>query len=350
LAARWPLGRQLDESPKIDALLPRFEPGTSMATRKASAAVLRALTPHVPTLIGGSADLAGSTGTDRPGVGAVSRGDFSGASVHFGIREHAMAGVLNGLALHGGVRPFGSTFLVFSDYLRPALRLSALMELPVLYILSHDSVAVGEDGPTHQPVEHIEALRLIPGVAVLRPADANETAACWALALRRTAGPTVLVLSRQDLPVLDPPPPGALDAHGAWAVYQPAGEPDVILAATGSEVSLAITAAQALAQDHRLRVRVVSIAWRERFVASGAARVLVPAGVPCVWIEAGVSGGWRGLARPGDDVIGLDQFGASGPGPQIYARMGFTAENIAERALACVRRQSDKGRDICRTS
>jgi transketolase len=316
--------------------LPRFEPGTSVATRIASAAALQEVAAACPAVIGGSADLAGSTGTALPDYGVVDRTDYSGRTVHFGIREHAMAAALNGIAAHGGLRPFGSTFLVFADYLRPALRLSALMGLPVIYVLTHDSVAVGEDGPTHQPVEHVESLRIIPGLAVLRPADAHETAACWGLAMARTDGPTALVLTRQGLPVLDPVEAAELADRGARTVREPDTRPDVVLVATGSEVGLALAAADQLAGS-QTAVRVVSVPWREQAVRSGALRDLVPADVPAVWLEVGSAVGWQALARPGDQVLGLDRFGASGPGAQVYAELGFTPQRVADVALQTLR-------------
>lgn len=315
--------------------LPTFAVGEKAATRVASGKMLQVAASHYPGLVGGSADLAGSTNTKLAGEQAVHRGDFSGRQVHFGIREHGMAAALNGMALHGGLRPFGSTFLVFSDYLRPALRLSALMGLPVVYILTHDSIAVGEDGPTHQPVEHVESLRLIPGLTVLRPADAHETTLCWQLALRREDGPTALILSRQALPVLAESPRGALADHGGWAVRDPA-DPEVVLVAAGSEVALALAAADELERSGGPLARVVSVPWRERFAADGYRVGLVPENLPAVWIEAGVPTGWQALARPGDTVVGLDRFGASAPGDRVYAELGFTPERVAAAARAAV--------------
>ncbi|NBH06665.1 transketolase, partial [Amycolatopsis sp. SID8362] len=231
----------------LAGLLPVFEPGTKLATRAASGAVLTAIAEFFPQLIGGSADLAASTNTTVPGSGDVTRGDYLGRTLHFGIREHAMAAVLNGITLHGGFRCYGSTFLVFSDYLRPAARLTALMGLPVVYVFTHDSIMVGEDGPTHQPVEQLESLRLIPGFAVLRPADANETAECWRIALTRRDGPTALVLTRQAVPVLDPVPDDLLARTGARTIVDGGDAPAVALLATGSEVALAVAAAAVLA-------------------------------------------------------------------------------------------------------
>lgn len=314
-----------------------FATGTMVATRVASGVALRAAAASCPALVGGSADLAGSTGAAIPGGGVVSRDDYSGRTIHFGIREHAMAAALNGIALHGGLRPFGSTFLVFSDYLKPALRLSALMGLPVLYVFTHDSVVVGEDGPTHQPIEHIEALRLIPGLTVLRPADAYETAACWSTAMARLDGPTALVLTRQDLPVLEPVSARIIADKGARSVAEPDGPPEVVLVASGSEVSLALAAAQKLAETGGPAARVVSVPWRERAVSSGRLAELVPLNVPAVWLEAGSPVGWRAVSRPGDSVIGVSRFGASAPGPEVYARLGFTPWHVATAATLAVR-------------
>lgn len=336
LAAQW--DRALAGTPPAEMVgqLPVFEPGTTMATRKASGAVLAAVAPALPELVGGSADLAGSTNATIPGAAAVCRGDYGGRTVHFGIREHGMAAALGGIALHGGLRPYGSTFLVFSDYMRPSLRLAALMRQPVVYVFTHDSIMVGEDGPTHQPVEHVESLRLIPGMVVLRPADANETAACWRLALERTDGPTALVLTRQDLPVLEPPPYQELATDGAWVVQGRDEACDVVLAASGSEVALALETTHLLrAQGYR--AQVLSVPWRERLaqrLAAGAGPV--PQDRPVVWLEAGVPTGWAALARPGDRVIGLERFGASAPGATVYAELGFTADRCAREAQAAI--------------
>ncbi|GGK42382.1 transketolase [Nocardia camponoti] len=273
------------------------------ATRQSSQACLEVLAPIMPELVGGSADLAGSTGTNYGEV--ITRDDFSHRAIAFGIREFGMAAILNGISLHGGFRVFGSTFLVFADYLRPALRLSALMRQPVIYVLTHDSVAVGEDGPTHQPVEHIESLRIIPNVTVVRPADDAETAQAWEAALERTYGPTVLVLSRQSLPQLTI---GSSDAN-----------PTIELVATGSEVALAHEVAKLLRATGD-RVRVTSAQDRTRFTPDPT--------VTTVSIEAGVTAGWEGTV---DLAIGLDEFGHSGPGAEVLAHLGFTAEAIARR-------------------
>jgi transketolase len=315
--------------------LAEISQGRSRATRQSSKDALAAARAVLPELVGGSADLAGSTGVDVSGT-LVTHDDASGDLIAFGIREFAMAAVLNGLSLHGEWRAFGSTFLVFADYLRPALRLAALMGQPVIHVLTHDSVAVGEDGPTHQPVEHVESLRLIPGLQVLRPADEAETAHAWRLALERTDGPTALILSRQSVPAL----PGSTPAHtpgptpgptpGRVTVVRDATDPEIELVATGSEVALALTVAGALAADG-IRVRVISAMDRSAYRPDRK--------VPRVSIEAGVTSGWLGLV---DLAIGVDDFGASGPGEQVLAHVGLTAEAVTARTrdlLATPRRR-----------
>jgi transketolase len=304
--------------------------GGRTATRQASGAALEALAAEYPALIGGSADLAASTNTTIPG-GDVSAEDYGGRTIHFGIREHAMAAVMNGISVHGGLRPFGSTFLVFSDYLRPALRLSALMRQPVIYVFTHDSVYVGEDGPTHQPIEHIESLRLIPGLTVLRPADAAETALAWEIAVNNTSGPTALVLTRQNLPTLGAAGLDQALQHGFRVVRTAPGDA-VVLAASGSEVALAMEAAELLA-GRGVNATVISVMWRERLAEALAdGRASLP-DIPAVWTEAGVPTGWRAIARDRDHVIGLQRFGESGPGPQVAAHLGLTPAAIANAAF-----------------
>lgn len=312
-----------------------------IATRQASGIALNHLASRYPALVGGSADLAASTNTGIPG-GSVSSDDFSGRTIHFGIREHGMAAVMNGIAVHGGLRPFGSTFLVFADYLRPALRLSALMRQPVIYVFTHDSVHVGEDGPTHQPVEHIESLRLIPGVTVLRPADNGETAIAWDIAARNLTGPTVLILTRQSLPNLGESGLDDLRLNGFRTIGRFLDQPDVLLGASGSEVSLAVAAAELLA-ERGVRAAVISVMWRERLAAVLSERRAALPDVPAVWIEAGVTVGWRALARDRDDVIGLNRFGESGPGPQVAAHLGLTPDAIVESALETLARTDHRG-------
>lgn len=275
------------------------------ATRQSSQACLNAARAAMPELVGGSADLAGSTGTE---CGApVTRDDYSRSAIAFGIREFGMAAILNGMSLHGGYRVFGSTFLVFADYLRPALRLSALMGQPVIYVFTHDSIAVGEDGPTHQPIAHIESLRLIPGLRVLRPSDDAETAEAWRLALARTDGPTALILSRQSVP--------QLSGEG----FDGTGPVSVEIVATGSEVSLAVEVAEVLRADG-YGVRVVSAVDRSTFTPDPSTTT--------VSIEAGSTGGWSGHV---DLAIGIDEFGVSGPGDEVMARFGFTVDMVAAR-------------------
>jgi transketolase len=343
LAQEW--DRQLSGRLPDRALedLPDFDAGTSLATRVASGRVLAALSGPVPELVGGSADLAESTNVAFPGA-PVGPGAFGGRTIHFGVREHAMAAMANGLALHGTFRPVVSTFLVFSDYLRPALRLSALMAQPVVYVFTHDSVGLGEDGPTHQPVEHLAALRAIPNLAVLRPADAPETAEAWAMALGRTEGPTALILSRQPLPVLPPSPAGWLALQGARVVRTGSGPPDLVLVATGSEVSLCRAAADRLEEDG-VSVSVVSMPWRERFLALDPAvrHRLLPPGVPRLVVEASARQGWAEVAGDGGSVHGLDRFGASAPGAVALTELGFSPGAVTSAARALLARPDAKG-------
>jgi transketolase len=306
-----------------------------MATRKAGGKVLTALVEAHPTLLGGSADLAGSNGVEMA-LPSQSRSEPGGRTIHFGVREHAMAGVCNGLALHGGVRVFDATFLVFSDFLRGALRLCALMKLPVVHVFTHDSFWVGEDGPTHQPIEQLMSLRLIPGLYVVRPADARETAAAWRLALQRGPGdgPTAILLTRQDLPTM-PETREAID-EGAYVLWEPSGvstaELDGILIATGSEVATALDAARALEKQGR-RVRVVSMPCWEAFLAQPASyrdEVLPPAVSRRLSVEAGTTFGWSRFAG---HQHGLDHYGASAPGKLLAEKFGFTPEAVVRRWL-----------------
>jgi transketolase len=326
-----------------EAALPAFtEQEAAQATRAASGKVLNALAPVVRTLIGGSADLAPSTNTLLTGEGDFTAAHPEGRNLHFGIRELGMAGVLNGMALHGGVRPYGATFLVFSDYARPAIRLAALMGLPVVYVFTHDSIGLGEDGPTHQPVEHLAALRAIPGLVVIRPADAAETAAAWRTALLRRGGPTALVLTRQKLPALAREGTGAVEgvARGGYVLAEATGgAPRVVLLGTGSEVALCV-AARALLEGEGIPVRVVSVPCVELFAAQAAdyrAAVLPPAVRARVAVEAGRSVGWHRWVGDGGDVVGLEHFGASAPAERLFAEFGFTPEHVAARARALLR-------------
>jgi len=319
----------------LAALLPKLAGEKPMATRVASGRVLNAIAEKVPSLIGGSADLAGSNNTTIAGAASVARGKFVGRNLHFGVREHGMGAISNGLALHGGIRPYAATFLVFSDYMRPSIRLAALMAQPVLYLFTHDSIFVGEDGPTHQPVEQLAALRAIPNLAVWRPADARETVAAWNAALHRSTGPTALVLSRQNLAVLDAPDVEARAARGGWvALAEPAGPaPELVLAATGAEVHPALEAARALQAEGR-RVRVVSIPCLELFAAqdAGYRESVLPAAAPRLVCEAGVAQGVAQLVRPGDRVIAMTGFGASAPYRDLARHFGFDGESFTRAA------------------
>jgi len=317
-------------------------PSGDAATRVHSGAVLASLAPVLPELAGGSADLAASNNTDLPGERDLTATDRGGRNLRFGIREHAMAAAANGMALYGGTIPYVATFLVFSDYLRPALRLAALMHQRVVYVLTHDSIGLGEDGPTHQPVEHLAALRAIPGVEVIRPADGAETAAAWRRALTRS-GPTVLALTRQKVPDLaaatgTPVPDDAVE-RGAWVVRD-APDPRVVLVATGSEVGPALGAAELLAADG-VAARVVSMPSRGAFLAQDAAvraAVLPPTVRARVVVEAGVGQGWEGIAGDHGELVVMTSFGASAPAPELFAHFGFTPEAIA----AAARRSLDR--------
>ncbi len=334
LAVDFPLDR-VPAPPDAEVLTPFIDSATPgrMATRQASGAALNALAPGYRALVGGSADLAGSTNTALPG-GDVKAGDYAGRTIHFGIREHAMAAVMNGMSLHGGLRPFGSTFLVFSDYLRPALRLSALMGQPVIYVFTHDSIHVGEDGPTHQPIEHVESLRLIPRLTVLRPADSAETALAWEIASQNLSSPTALVLTRQKLPTLGGALAGVRE-RGFRVVRSAATDADVVLAASGSEVSLALDAAEVLAASS-VQATVISVMWRERLAEALSRDPRVLPDLPVVWVEAGVTTGWCAIAGHRDQVVGLNRFGESGPGPQVAAHLGLTPTAIANAAFTAL--------------
>src|SRR5579875_252952 len=312
---------------------PRFDPAraSAIATRKASGEAIQWAAALLPQLVGGSADLATSNNTDIENGGEVQRGAYSGRNIRFGVREHAMGAIVNGLCLHG-LRAFGGTFLTFNDYMRPAVRLSALMELPAIWIYTHDSIGLGEDGPTHQPIEQLASLRAMPKLLVVRPADANETALAWRFALRRQDGPTAFALARQGLPVLDPGrvPEDAIE-RGAYVRHDPddGGEPELILIGTGSEVSLCLEAA---AQLPDVRVRVVSMPCMENF--SAAAReyrdqVLPPGCRARIAVEAASPFGWDRFIGEHGRFVGMEGFGASGPAGDVYAHFGITAERIA---------------------
>lgn len=318
--------------------IPSFSPADGpMATRKASGIVLNALAAVLPTLIGGSADLAPSNLTLLKGYDDFQRDTPAGRNLRFGVREHAMGAILNGMALHGGLIPYGGTFLVFSDYMRPAVRLAAMMHLPVVYVWTHDSLWIGEDGPTHQPVEHLAALRAIPNLTVIRPCDANETAEAWRAALRRRDGPTALLLTRQNLPVLDRSDMAGAEnlARGAYVLREASqGDPDLVLVASGSEVHLALAAQEGLA-ERGVRARVVSMPSWELFDAQPPEyrMAVLPPTVPKIAVEAAVPLGWERYVGPDGDVIGIRRFGASAPYPVLMENFGFTPQVVIERAL-----------------
>ncbi|MCX7750551.1 MAG: transketolase [Candidatus Bipolaricaulota bacterium] len=340
-----------------DEGLPGFPAGGKVSTRKASEAVLRALGERVPELVGGSADLNPSCLTWLPGKGdfgpaappdrqgeAGGGWGYAGRNIHFGVREHAMGAIAVGLALHGGVRPFTGTFLVFSDYMRPPIRLAALTHLPAVFVFTHDSVAVGEDGPTHQPVEQLMNLRCVPNLVVIRPSDAEEVREAWRVALQRKDGPTALILTRQDVPVLDRAQlaPAAGLHRGAYVLWQAReGIPGVILLATGSEVALALEAGRALAQEGT-NARVVAVPSWELFLAQpeGYREEVLPRGVRArVAVEAGCPVGWERFVGLDGEVVGVSRFGASAPGPVVLRELGITPDAVvaaARRVLARV--------------
>ncbi len=310
-----------------EANVPVFPMDKPLATRVASGKVLDAIALKIPTVAGGSADLTPSNNTKPKDAKAIKKEDFSGSYIHFGIREHGMGTIMNGLALHG-FRPYGGTFLVFSDYMRPAVRLAALMGLPVVYVYTHDSIGLGEDGPTHQPVEHAMALRTIPNLVVIRPADANETAAAWKIALNRKEGPTALLLTRQAVPMVSSDGKGVEKGAYILADIQK-GKVDVLLVASGSEVSLALAAREQLAQEG-IQARVVSMPSFELFDEQPLEyqEKVLPKNIPAVSIEAGVTLGWDKYLGSKHAVIGLDRFGASAPYKTLFEQFGFTVANI----------------------
>jgi transketolase len=326
--------------------IPTFPTDKAIATRAASGKIINAIAAVLPEFWGGSADLAGSNNTTiessqsfLPQSAAFPDANPYGRLIHFGIREHAMGGILNGIALHGLTKPFGGTFLVFSDYMRGAVRLAALMNLPVTFVWTHDSIGLGEDGPTHQPIEHIASLRLIPNLAVIRPADANETAIAWREAIVR-GRPAGLVLSRQNLPVLDRTRYASAEgvSAGAYIVSDCSGNPDVILIATGSEVSLALSAQDLLLQDG-INARVVSAPCLEWFSEQTAEykEAVLPSQVKArVSIEAGVTAGWREYIGDAGVTIGIDHFGASASAATLFNEYGFTAEAVAHAAKTSI--------------
>ncbi len=335
LAAMWNRAQEGEVPPGFDADLPKFKAGDKIATRKAAGEALNAIAKHVPYIIGGDADLGSSTGTVIKDGGDFDAQKGTGRNIHFGVREHAMGSIANGIAYHGGLKPFTATFFTFSDYMRPALRLAALEHLPVTFVFTHDSVWLGEDGPTHQPVEHLAAVRAIPGFILIRPADAAEAAEAWRVAVQRKTGPVAMVLTRQNLPVLDRTKLGAASglARGAYVISDAAGgEPQALLIGTGSEVALCLAAQDLLAKEG-VRTRVVSMPSWELFATQDEAyrnSVLPPALWARVSVEAGVTFAWKQWVGDRGASVGIDRFGASAPAEALLGFFGFTPERVAE--------------------
>lgn len=344
LAAEWQRGQRRELPSEWEASLPSFkaEDG-AMPTRVASGRVLNAIAPKIPNLIGGSADLATSNNTLLRGAGEFGPQNRAGRNLYFGVREHGMGAILNGLAVHGGIIPYGATFLIFSDYMRPAIRLAALSEMPVIYVFTHDSVGLGEDGPTHQPIEHLATLRAMPHLTLIRPADANETVVAWRVALTHRHGPVALVLTRQNLPIFDRTQMAAADGleRGAYVLLDADGAtPDILFIASGSEVALAVEARKQLVRQG-IQARVVSMPSWELFDQQSQAyrdEVLPPSVRKRLAVEAGVPQGWRDYVGPEGDIIGLTRFGASAPGQVVMEKLGLNVANVVARALTLLRR------------
>ncbi len=340
LAREWDIWMNGNFPEGWDSDIPDFPADKKgMATRVASGSVLNAVAPHLPNLLGGSADLAPSNKTEIKGEKDFQTDIYEGRNLRFGVREHAMGSILNGMALHGGLIPYGGTFLVFSDYMRPAIRLAALMDLKIIYIFTHDSIGLGEDGPTHQPIEHLSALRTIPNLTVIRPCDANETSEAWRYALESQKGPVALALSRQNLPTLDRTTfaPASELSKGAYILHDTRdGKPDVILIATGSEVPIALEAYEKL-EEKSVKARVVSMPSWELFDKQSEdyqCQVLPSEIKSRIAIEAGITQGWHRYVGSAGEVIGLDSFGASAPYKVLYEKFGITADRVVEKALA----------------
>jgi transketolase len=337
LAEQWKAAWSGGMPEDFAANLPVFAAGESIATRSASGKALNAIAALLPTLLGGSADLAPSNNTLLAGLGDFQRGSYDGRNLRFGVREHAMGGVLNGMCAHGGVFPYGGTFLIFSDYMRPAIRLAAISRFPAVYVFTHDSIGLGEDGPTHQPIEHLASLRAMPGLVTLRPSDANETVLSWKVALERRDGPTALVLTRQNLPVLDRTVLGAAEGllKGGYVLKDaPDAAPDIILMATGSEVEIALAAADTLSAEG-VAVRVVALPSWELFHLQDEAyrESVLPRTVTArVSLEAASTFGWDRYVGSAGVAIGIDHFGASAPAKVLYKEFGITAENMVTAA------------------
>ncbi len=337
---QWMSGRLQDG---WDTAIPVFPAEKGIATRAASGTVLNAIAGKVSNIIGGSADLAPSNKTIIGDAGDFGPGSYNGRNMHFGVREHGMGSIVNGMALHGGLIPYCATFLVFSDYMKPSIRLAAMMGLRVIYVFTHDSIGVGEDGPTHQPVEQLAMLRAVPGLTVIRPSDANETARAWYCALKREKGPVALVLSRQNLPTLDRQKiaPASSLSRGAYILSETEGKkPEAIIMASGSEVHIALQAAEKLQKDG-VFARVVSVPSWELFEEQPdeyRKKVLPPEITARVAIEAGTTQGWRRYTGDAGEVIGIDHFGASAPGQVLFEKFGFTSENVAEKVMQTLSR------------
>ena len=326
-----------------DESLPDFskEQGP-LATRAASGKILNALAEKIPSIMGGSADLAPSNNTILKNSHEFQKNSYEGRNIRFGVREHAMGGILSGMALHKGIRPYGGTFLVFADYMRPSIRLAGLMKLPVTYVFTHDSIAVGEDGPTHQPVEHLAVLRAIPGLTVIRPADATETLEAWREAVKNTDGPVALILSRQKLPIIDQTKYGSAKGleNGAYILADSKEKPDIIFIATGSEVHITLEAVDLL-EKKNISSRVVSMPSWELFEKTSREYkddVLLPDVSSRIAVEAGHPMGWERYVGNSGKIIGITSFGASAPGGTVMEKFGFTAENIAQKALDLLNR------------
>jgi len=336
LAAQFELAIEGKLSEGWEASLPVYEPGTSVATRASSGEVLNAIAKTIPQFIGGSADLAGSNKTLIKGGDNFLPESYHGRNIWFGVREFAMGAIMNGMALHGGLKVFGGTFFVFSDYLRPAIRLAALMGLPVTYVLTHDSIAVGEDGPTHEPIEQLSSLRAMPNLSVIRPADGNETAAAWRLAVESTSKPTALVLTRQNVPTLETTPKHAYEGvqRGAYVVSEAANKaPEALILASGSEVGLAVKAQKKL-EEEGIFVSVISMPSWDRFEKQPKDykdQVLPPSVKKRLAVEMGASLGWERYTGDEGDILAIDRFGASAPGEKIMEEYGFTVENVVKR-------------------
>ncbi len=319
-----------------DADIPEFKvEDAPVATRAASGQVLNAIAENLPALMGGSADLAPSNKTYLNCSTVFQKDSCEGRNIRFGVREHAMGAIMSGMYLHSGIRPYGGTFLVFADYMRSAIRMASLMKLPLIYVFTHDSVAVGEDGPTHQPVEHVASLRAIPGLNVVRPADANETASAWKQALKTVDSPTALILSRQKLPTLDVSQREGEFEYGAYTVKKQKN-PDMILIGTGSEVHICVEAAKILEKDHNIKVSVVSMPSWELFEKAPESykNIILPSDITKrVVVEAGISMGWEKYAGQNGKIISIDKFGASAPGGTVLKKYGISVDNIVENAL-----------------